>query len=150
MDIAAVFKIRFRIYLFLNGGLVILVMALFSWIPDRQIASIYTGSMFVLSPLLILLNEGRIQRKNPTLPKAWMAIAGATQFLLLSALPIFYLRISNWVIAFDALTLFGVPAPLWHKLSNYSFLLMLICFMVESTRKRPSSHLSPPLRTPGG
>lgn len=129
------FRLRFRIYLFLNGGLVLAVMGLFASIPEKQVAALFAGSLFILSPVLILGNEIRLVRKAGLGVLSWACAIGCLQFLLLSALPVFLLRVLNWGIAFDALSIAGVSGPVLHKLSNYSFLLMLVCFAFESVKK---------------
>ena len=120
-------KNRYRIYLFAHIMVVLLVTIIFQTIPERKIAALFAGGLFLLSPLLVLYFEF----KSKVLLKR-MSTYGALVFLAISAIPILYLRLANWSEEFGTLTLFGFSGVQLHQLSNKVFILMLVCFLVDA------------------
>jgi len=120
-------KNRYRIYLFAHIMVVLLVTIFFQTIPERKIAALFAGGLFLLSPLLVLYFEF----KSKVLLKR-MSTYGALVFLVISAIPILYLRLANWSEEFGTLTLFGFSGVQLHQLSNKVFILMLVCFLVDA------------------
>ena len=114
------FENPYRWLLAFNFFVVLAVMALFRWIENREIASVFAGSLFLLSPSLTLISEWRLHQ-------SWKSFAAITSliFLLLSALPIFLLRLMNWGVPFENLSLVGFSGPQLHQASNGMFFLML-------------------------
>lgn len=126
--------LRYRIYLLGHGAVVLTVLALFASIHEKQLAAVFAGGLFILSPLLVLTNEIRQQKLILALKS--FSVWGCLQFLILSALPVFLLRVTNWGVPFDQLSMLGVAGPDWHRFSNISFLLMLLGFAVDGIRAR--------------
>lgn len=120
---------RFRLYLMIHALVVLAVMGLFHWIPEKQVAALFAGSLFILVPLAVIHMEWNILKDYRSL-SGW----GCLLFLLISALPVFLLRVMNWGTPFDELSLLGVSGPDMHKMSNGIFLLMLLGFVVDSVR----------------
>jgi len=122
---------RFRNYLSLEALVILLVILSFRMIPDKKTASMVTSFLFIGSTLGILYWETRYPdyRKRASF---W----GALGFLLLSALPVFFMRIFNWDLAFDDILVAGVSGAEMHKISNYIFMMMMLCFFVDSYRER--------------
>jgi hypothetical protein len=110
----------YRRLLLFNFVVVLVVMALFRWIPSRQTASLFAGILFLLSPLLTLGTEWRRQRSLRSVPALT-----ALFFLLVSALPIFLLRLCNWGTPFEELSLLGWTGRQMHQASNFIFFVML-------------------------
>lgn len=125
------FMNRYRIYLFAHILVIVLVTAFFKIIPERKIAALCAGTLFLLTPVLVLFFEYRAK----ALMKR-MSSYGALIFLLLSAMPIFYLRVTNWSEDFNSLSLAGIAGPELHQLSNKIFMLMLVCFLVDAFREQ--------------
>jgi hypothetical protein len=118
---------RYRNYLSLEVLVVVLVVAAFRVIPDKQMASVVTSLLFLGSSLGILFWEKRYEgyQRRPTY---W----GTLVFLFVSALPIFLLRLIYWNVPFDQIHFLGVPATQMHQASNYVFILMLVCIFIDS------------------
>lgn len=125
------FMNRYRIYLFAHILVIVLVMTFFKVIPERKIAALSAGALFLLTPLVVLFFEYQAK----ALMKR-MSSYGAAIFLLLSAIPIFYLRVANWSDDFTSLSLAGITGPELHQLSNKIFMLMLVCFLVDAFREQ--------------
>lgn|GEM_PF-2695518 len=117
---------RFRNYVTLEALVVTGVLLAFHFIPVKEKAALVAGTLFLLSTAFILAYESRFPgfTKRATF---W----GALIFLLASAIPIFTLRLMNWGIPFDQLSLLGVPAAQWHQFSNYLFLILVVCFFID-------------------
>jgi hypothetical protein len=118
---------RFRNYLSIEALVIVLVIISFRFIPDKKMASILTSLLFIGSSAGILFWETKFSdfKKRPSF---W----GALGFLLLSALPVFGMRLLNWDIPFDEIQIAGVTGAQMHKASNYVFMLMMACFFVDS------------------
>lgn len=107
---------------------------LFKFSPDRQVAGAMAGIVFIGIPLVLLASELRRS------PKHMYQVVTVSVFLLLSALPIFLLRVLNWGTDFNELSLLGVTGPQLHKLSNVLYIAMIVttaCCWYQ-TWKRPS------------
>jgi hypothetical protein len=128
LDLLKFFKRnRFRVYLLIHVLLIFAVTLCFRLIADRKLAALVAGSLFLITPTYVAVREARLGK--PWLrPSFW----GALIFLLVSALPIFCLRIFNWQESFENLSLFGFSGPQLHQMSNSIFLLMLMTFFADS------------------
>jgi hypothetical protein len=120
-------KSYYGLYLLTFALQVPVVMALFHWIPERRVAALFAGTLFVLIPAAILGIELGIRGVGL---RNW-TVLGAAQFLLLSALPIFLLRVCNWDQSFENLSLLGLTGPQMHKLSNVTFMLMALMVLLD-------------------
>lgn len=118
---------RFRNYLSLEALVVVLVILAFKVIPDKKMASMLTSALFILSTLAIIYWESRYPdfQKRPSF---W----GAVTFLVVSALPIFAVRLIYWDLPFDEIRVGGITGAEMHKISNYVFILMLVSFFIDS------------------
>jgi hypothetical protein len=108
-------------YLMSEFVVIFAVMGLFRFIEDKQIAATIAGTLFVLLPLIMMILE---YRRAGFSEKLWFV--GALQFWLLFAMPIFCLRIFNWGVPFENLSIFGVGGPLLHQWSSKSYLVMML------------------------
>lgn len=105
---------------------IFVVLGLFRFISDRQIAAFFTGAGFIFFPIWFLYSEIINQKSK-------IHIFVLCMFLLCSALPIFLLRITNWGANFAGLNielslgygLLKISAVQLHKYSNYLYILML-------------------------
>lgn len=113
---------------------VIGVGLLFKFSPDRQVAGAIAGVVFIGIPLVLLASELRQPRKH------WYQLVTVGVFLVVSALPIFLLRVLNWGTDFNELSLLGVTGPQLHKLSNVLYIAMIVttAYCWYKTRKQTS------------
>lgn len=120
---------RFSIYLTFQAVVIAAVMVIFRTIPDRKIAATLAGFLFVGLPLALMIYENK---KAGWTHKLWFA--AALQFWLLFALPILGLRLFNWDIDFNQLSLLGIPGPFLHEWSSKSYMLWMVATLVTSWR----------------
>mgnify|MGYP001578202072 CR=1 FL=1 len=118
---------------------IFIVLGLFKLISDRPTAALLAGTGFVFFPLWFLYSE-IINQKNK------IHILALSLFLLCSALPIFFLRVTNWGADFTLLGLghgqFQISASQLHKYSNYLYMLMLgstIYHLIKEKMRHKSS-----------
>lgn len=108
-------------YLYLQLFVIISVLLIFRFIPDRQVAATIAGLLFVALPLILIIQEYQTQKfKN----LFWYA--GVLQFWLFFALPILGIRLLNWGMPFDQLSFMGIPGPVLHQYSSKSYILMMV------------------------
>lgn len=112
---------RFSVYLILQAIVIALVMVIFKVVPDRRLASVLAGSLFVVLPLGLMAFE--LFREGF---KRWYWFLGTLQFWLLFAVPILGLRLTHWREPFVTLEVFGVPAPFLHQWSSKSYMLWMV------------------------
>ena len=98
----------------------ICVFAIFTLIKEKQVAGSVAGVGFLCVPLFFLFQEFR----NPT-RKSKLHISVILSFLLLSVLPIIVLRVFNYGLEFNELSVFGFPAQKIHRYSNLIYFLMM-------------------------
>lgn len=118
---------RYRQYLSIEALVVILVLASFRFIEDRQIAAVVASFLFLSSTLGILFNE----KRYPDFVKR-VSFYTLLSFLCFSIIPVMSLRFLNWGVPFDELSMLGIPGRDLHKMSNYLFFAVMIGFFVDS------------------
>jgi len=112
-----------------NFVVILFVLSFFKLIPEKKVAALLAGSLFLISPVTVLFFEYKAQ----VLFKKFSSY-GALIFFAFSAVPIFYLRLANWSEDFGSLSMFGLSGNQLHELSNKIFMLMLVCFVVDAFR----------------
>lgn len=117
-------KLAYRYELLLLAVWLPCVLTLFKVIPERRIAAVVAGTGFIVLPLLFLIMELSNKRQIGLSSKVHLYICA--EFLLVSALPIFLLRLLNWDREFSDLSLFGIPAPSLHGFSNLNYLVLVV------------------------
>ena len=110
------------------GSTVPVVVALFRWIDDRSIAATLAGLVFLGGPVIMALVKRRQSWGGVADLVWWLALS---QFVVFFAIPIFGLRLINWGVPFDGMTIFGVPGPQWHGFANRSFSLMALVMIAS-------------------
>jgi hypothetical protein len=117
---------RFRNYITLEALVVVCVLLSFHFISVREKAALVAGTLFLASTIFIIAYEMKFAQfwKRLSFWGAWVFLVGA-------ALPIFSLRVAHWGEEFAQLSLLGVSAPRMHQISNYLFLILVICFFVD-------------------
>ena len=93
---------------------IVVVVTLFNAFSDRMIASLFATAGFVLWPTFFLISELANERRK-------IHTFSLLVFLLLAAIPLLYLRVSNWGADFSNLELFGLKAESIHKNANYLY-----------------------------
>lgn len=120
---------RARTYLLVQAVVVLLVVLIFRNIQDRRLAGLIAGGLFILSASSVALYEFRFGSALKS-----FSFWGSLCFLLFSAFPIFFLRISKWNEDFSQVSLFGLQGPQLHQMGNLLFLLALITYFIDSYR----------------
>ena len=109
---------------------IVIVVLLFKFIPEKQVAAVIAGAGFILWPAFFIIAEIK-NRKN------WGHVFILGFFLVTNALPIFFLRVLNWGVEFSELSLFGIPAQSLHSVSNILyFAVMASCLFYFVKTKR--------------
>lgn len=120
-------KITYRVEVILLVLWIPCVVLLFKLIPEKKVASVFTGVGFIALPTLFLINEWLRKKAGSTFSKIYILIN--MEFLLVLGLPIFLLRVFNWNSEFSQLSFMGVPAENLHKFSNANYMLVLLSAM---------------------
>jgi hypothetical protein len=126
------FSINYRNQIVILVLWIIAVMALFKFIPDKQVASVVAGMGFVLFPILFLVSELKGSKQVTH-------ILVLSVFLVFSALPIFFLRIFNWGSDFGSLEILGVSGNSLHKASSYLYMVMLLSSIYHFVKLKKKS-----------
>lgn len=103
--------------------LIPVVIALFRFVPDRQVAATVAGVLFVGVPAGLMVRRLRRPLLGPWANGLWWG--GVVGFWLLFAWPILTTRLSGWGIPFEDLVIFGGPAPVWHAYANRAYMVMM-------------------------
>ncbi|MGZ3804963.1 MAG: hypothetical protein ACXVB4_12180 [Pseudobdellovibrionaceae bacterium] len=111
---------RFLIYLIVEFALIISVVFIFKLNSNVKLASVQAGILFILLPMVL----GGIEWKRAGFFRKSFYI-GLLQFWVLFALPILGLRLLNWDVAFNELSVLGVQGTILHKYANFSYILMM-------------------------
>ncbi|WP_374029808.1 hypothetical protein [Bdellovibrio bacteriovorus] len=122
-------------YLLAQFIVIVLVMAIFKVIPDRQIAATVAGVLFVVLPAVLMA----LEYKRAELTEFFWFVA-VLQFWTLFALPILGIRLANWGVPFDQLSFIGIPGPILHQWSSKSYTIMMAFTAYvwwKHRRKRP-------------
>ena len=123
---------RIHALLFLVEAIVVgLVIAIFRLIENRIVAGGVAGTVFVLLGLLIVI----LVWKKGGRWKALSLYAGGVH-LFGVALPLLITRMMNTSMPFDAMFVWGLPGPVFHKMSNYVYLVMMATTVVDWARAK--------------
>ena len=129
--------LTYRIQFIILAIWIPVVLILFKVIEDKPVAAMIAGVGFVLLPAIFLINEAiaKAHRKISIIH-----IVGCLQFLVLFALPIMYLRVSNLNAPFNELSLLGVPGSQLHRFSNISYMIMTVAVVYASYEARKNKN----------
>lgn len=120
---------KHRKYIFVQGSVVLLVMASFRFIADKRMASVLATSCFLLGSAVVIFSEGVAGWRAKSL-----SLISTIVFALGFIAPVIALRILSWEGSFEEQTIFGLTGAQFHRASNYAFLIMLVCYFIESFR----------------
>lgn len=118
---------RYRNYLTIGLLVFLAVIALFRLIEDRQMAGLLAGTLFITVFSSIFAFE---LRKHA--PWTRFSFYGTGLFLVTSAFPIFILRLLNWGTSWEDVSFLGIAATELHFISSRVYVVMMICFFVDS------------------
>jgi hypothetical protein len=122
---------RIRIYWLVEALWVVAVILIFRSIEERKTAAMIASAGFIFIPLSVLIVEKIGGERVRAL--IWI---GHLQFLIFFAIPIVILN-------FFSQGLGEIPFPItaqdFHKFSNWSYFLMIICTLVEQRRARTNA-----------
>lgn len=116
------------IYLLISLSIIPIIILIFKNIHPKNLAALFAGSVFIFTSFIVLFLEFKNNRKKIF---SSFSFWGALGFLLFFSLPMFSVRILNYEIDFENLTILFMPAPQFHKVSNYGFMLMVLFFIIE-------------------
>lgn len=119
------------VFLFFEFLTVVYVMGVFKLIADRQIAALFAGSGFILLGVGIswfsFKSKARFQ-----LVSFWAALI----FLGSIAVPMMIVRLWSWGTPFELVSIFGIPGPKFHGLSNTIYMLLVAATVLDRLRLR--------------
>lgn len=107
-----------ELFIYLVWG--VCVFAIFSLIESKQVAGSVAGVGFLVLPMFFLFQECKQPYR-----KSILHIGVLLSFLILSVLPIILIRVFNYGVDFNTLSLFGLPAQQIHRYSNLIYFLMM-------------------------
>ena len=129
--------LTYRIQFIVLAVWIPIVLLIFKSIDDRVVAAMIAGAGFVLWPIIFLVNE-ICARNHRQISK--IHLVGCLQFLVLFAIPILYLRISNQGAQFNELSLLGVSGSQLHRFSNISYMIMTVAIVYASYGDRKNKN----------
>ncbi len=117
---------KFLMFLVLEVLLTLAVIIIFKTIEDRSIAGVIAGSLFLSFGFFIIYSL--------TQTKFYMrafSFYGALVHLGMGAIPLLATRLMNWGIPHEELLILGVPAPIFHKIAEKIFVILILCTLVD-------------------
>ncbi len=116
---------------FFSGELVAIVVAItsFTMIPERILAGVIAGSVFSALGLWIVASGfwGQWHREVRT---SWTFWLGSVH-LFGVALPMMITRLLNHSLEFKDVLIWGLPGPVFHRLSTVIYSLLLLATAVD-------------------
>jgi hypothetical protein len=122
---------RFLAYLAIQALVIAAVMAIFKLSGDIKLASVEAGVLFVLLPVVL----GSIEFRKAGFDRLSF-YSGLLQFWVLFALPILGLRLFNWDVPFNELSILGVSGTTLHQYANSSYILMMVLTLWGFIRRK--------------
>lgn len=106
------------------------VVVIFNFVEDRKIAGVVAGLGFLLIPMNNLYRE-----KSKITNNSLIRVGVSAIFFLISAVPIFLLRIFNWEKNLEEISVFGIiSGRQMHSLSTYLYLLMIVGYIFANIK----------------
>ncbi len=112
------------------------VLAFFKFISPIKVAALFAGALFILFGLFGFYKT----RAHASLPTNFLAMLFSIHIFLIS-IPMIVVRLLNWDAEFNTLTIWWLPAPLFHGLSSglYLFIFSAAAFQYWRLGKARSS-----------
>jgi hypothetical protein len=110
-------------------AVVLLVAIVFQAVENHQVAGVIAGILFIGIPTYILIDHYRHTRslEGPLI----LAIG---LFEAAFAFPMLFMRVKHWGEDFATLTIWGISGELFHSISTWGYLLMVIATIYEMVR----------------
>lgn len=115
-------------------AVIVAVVFVFRTIQERIVAGAVAGTLFVLLGLVIV-GWGL---KVPTARRTPTFIAGLVH-LFGSALPLMVTRFLNSAAVFEDVRVLGMPGPVFHQVSSYVYLGLMIATVFDWVRSRKAA-----------
>ena len=112
---------RFLVYLFFEIALIFAVTFIFRMNADRKVAALQAGGLFITLPLCLFIKEWKLTK---SLNKFFLF--SLLQFWVVFAVPMILMRLIHWDLDFSQIQVWGVPAELFHRISNSSYILIMV------------------------
>lgn len=110
------FNISYRNQFIISLVWIFIVAAVFSTVSNIYVAAIVSSCGFLLIPSLFLVSELQEEEINS------LHISILSLFVFICALPVFYLRVSNWAVDFTTLKVFNIfPAQEYYNLTKFFY-----------------------------
>lgn len=119
-------KKKFLLFLILEVAVTLSVIIIFKTIDNRNFAGLFAGSLFTGLGAYILLELLRTKT-----PFRFFSFYAVSIHLFLGALPLIFTRIFNWGTAHADLMIFGMEAPLFHKIAEKIFMILMLCTLID-------------------
>lgn len=110
----------------------------FAVIESRLVAGMAAGSYFVFVGVYLLFKIWRW-------PNRWkvLTIYPALVHTFVISLPMMIVRLSSWALAFEDVRIWGLPGPVFHKLSTVVFTVLIVATLVDLARALSKSKGAP-------
>lgn len=125
------FSSIYLFYLALCALTVPLIIQIFTHVQPKNVAAVCASSTFVLLSLIIIFMEFK-KKQNKIICS--YSFWGAFVFLTLFSLPMLLIRVLHFNTPFEELKILFLPAPVFHKMANYGFILMVVLIIIQWTR----------------
>ena len=111
---------KFRWLMGAELGSVVGVTLLFRLVEPKVVAALWAGALFVALGATIVL----IGTRSREFRRTWTFRAGVLH-LFATAIPLFITRLFTYGTEFRAVTIFGISGPVFHRLSEGVYLLLI-------------------------
>ena len=111
-------KISYKVQVIALVVWIVMVLCLFKFVPNKQVAGLFAGFGFLILPILLLVNEFKGEKSR-------LHMASLIIFLVFTALPILLVRVTTWGEDFSTTDFYGVPSMFLHRLANFLYLGMV-------------------------
>jgi hypothetical protein len=110
-----------------------LVISIFKFLEPRILAALAAGSWFCVSSSFMVYRSYKW-------PKFWSAPVFIVSiiFCIGISFPMLLVRAFHWTQPFDEISIWGLPGPVFHRLSNSVFLALIVATVLEIVRNRKS------------
>lgn len=108
------------------------VILIFENIQPKNVAALFAGGLFISCSLLIIIGEYFWER--PRWERS-LSLWAALIFLGAFSLPMIVMRAVYFSTAFEHLTILFMSAPAFHRNSNFAYIALMICILINYFQK---------------
>ena len=127
---------KFMILLVVEVLVVVVAMSSFRFISERLLAAAVAGTVFVCLGLAIFIMGIR----DAKFRKTFTFTIGCVH-LFAVALPMMIVRFLNTTSAFSQVDIWGLPGPVFHKLSTYVYFALMLGAIADGVLARRRNRL---------